>query len=63
MKKLIFILMAVFAMAFTSCGNKAETVETVETDTTAVDSLETDSLGEDTFVVEEALTEEEECLD
>lgn len=63
MKKLIFILMAVFAMAFTSCGNKAETVETIETDTTAVDSLETDSLSEDTFVVEEVLTEEEECLD
>ncbi len=47
MKKLVFMVVAVAAISFASCGNKAEQpapeVDTVavEEDTTAVDSVDT----------------------
>lgn len=61
MKKLAFMFVAVAAMSFASCGNKAEqpaeevatdTVETVVEDTTAADSVVADSTVADSVVAE-----------
>lgn len=61
MKKLAFMFVAVVAMSFASCGNKAEkpaeevatdTMEVVEEDTTAADSVVADSAAADSVVAE-----------
>lgn len=49
MKKLLFVMMAVVAASFVSCGNRAE-VSTPDTDTVTVDSTLADSL--DSVVVD-----------
>lgn len=52
MKKLVFMFVAVAAISFASCGNKAEqapvedTVDTVAVDTVVADSAATDSVAE-----------------
>jgi predicted small secreted protein len=56
MKKLVFMFVAVAAMSFASCGNKAEApVEDV--DTTAVDSAAVDSAATDSAAVDSAATD------
>ena len=51
MKKLVFMFVAVAAISFASCGNKAEqapaqdTVDTVTVDTVAADSVAADTVA------------------
>lgn len=51
MKKLVFMFVAVAAISFASCGNKAEqapatdTVDTVAVDTVAVDTVAADTVA------------------
>ena len=46
MKKLVFMFVAVAAISFASCGNKAEAP--VENDTVAVDTTNADSTADST---------------
>ena len=54
MKKLVFMFVALAAISFASCGNKAEAPAT--TDTTAVDSSANDSTAKDSAATESAAT-------
>ncbi|MEE1120865.1 MAG: hypothetical protein UHT92_04200 [Prevotella sp.] len=51
MKKLVFMFVAVAAISFASCGNKAkqapatDTVDTVAVDTVAVDTVAADTVA------------------
>ena len=58
MKKLVFMFVAIAAISFASCGNKAEQVP-VEVDTTAnVDSTANDSTANDSVVNDSAAVAE-----
>ena len=54
MKKLVFMFVAVAAISFASCGNKAQApVEEEGVDTTVVDTVEVvDTVAADTVVAE-----------
>ena len=53
MKKLVFMFVAVAAISFASCGNKAEQAPVEDTvDTVAVDTVPTDSAATDTTAAE-----------
>lgn len=54
MKKLVFMFVALAAISFASCGNKAEAPAT--TDTTAVDSSANDSTAKDSAATDSAAT-------
>lgn len=41
MKKLVFMFVAFAAISFASCGQKTEQAEAIDTDTVAVDTLDT----------------------
>jgi len=47
MKKLVFMFVALAAISFASCGNKAQTTTTNDSDSVAVDSLQQDSTKQD----------------
>ena len=57
MKKLVFMFVAIAAISFASCGNKAAAPAEAEADTALVDSvadsLAVDSVAADTTVVAE----------
>ncbi len=52
MKKLVFMFVALAAISFASCGNKAEAPAT--TDTTTVDSAANDSASMDSAATDSA---------
>ena len=52
MKKLVFMFVALAAISFASCGNKAEAPAT--TDTTSVDSTANDSASTDSAATDSA---------
>ena len=56
MKKIMFAVMAMFAIGFTSCGNKAQ-APAVEEDTVAVAEVVEDSLTTDSVVADSAAVE------
>ena len=59
MKKLVFMFVAVAAISFASCGNKAQQAEVVDTDSVAVvDSAAVDSTVADTAAVDTAVVAE-----
>ena len=47
MKKLVFMFVALAAISFASCGNKAQTTTTNDSDSVQVDSLQQDSTHAD----------------
>lgn len=55
MKKIFYFIAALVTVcALTCCGHQTKTVEQVEVDTVAVDTIETvDSVAQDTIVVSE----------
>ncbi len=57
MKKLVFMFVAVAAISFASCGNKAATPVAEEVDTTVVDTVEGDTVVADTTVSETVVAE------
>ncbi len=58
MKKLVFMFVAVAAISFASCGNKAQQAEAVDADTIPmVDSAATDTLAADSAVADSAATD------
>ena len=53
MKKLVFAMLAMVAMSFAACGNKAASCEVVDAaDSVAVDTVVVDSLSADSAVVD-----------
>ncbi len=54
MKKLVFMFVALAAISFASCGNKAEAPAT--TDSTSVDSTANDSTAKDSAATDSAAT-------
>jgi hypothetical protein len=50
MKKLVFLMAAIFGLTLVSCGGAA--TETTDVDTTAVDSVMVDTVDVDTVVVD-----------
>ena len=54
MKKLVFMFVAVAAISFASCGNKAEQAAPVDTDTIAevIDSVVADSVVADSVAAD-----------
>ena len=43
MKKLVFMFVALAAISFASCGNKAQTTTTNDSDSVSMDSVQQDS--------------------
>lgn len=56
MKKLVFMFVAVAAISFASCGNKAAAPAEAEADTALVDSV-ADSLAVDSVAADTAVAE------
>ena len=54
MKKLVFMFVALAAISFASCGNKAQAPAT--TDSTSVDSTANDSTAKDSAATDSAAT-------
>lgn len=52
MKKLVFMFVAMAAISFASCGNKA--AETTDVDTTSVDTTAVDTAAVDTAAADTA---------
>lgn len=50
MKKLVFLMAAIFGLTLVSCGGAA--TETTDVDTTAVDSVMVDTVAVDTVAVD-----------
>ncbi len=57
MKKLVFMFVAIAAISFASCGNKAEQAP-VEVDTVAVDTVAADTAAADTAAADTAAVAE-----
>ena len=57
MKKLVFMFVAIAAISFASCGNKAEQAP-VEVDTVAVDTVAADTVAADTAAADTAAVAE-----
>lgn len=53
MKKLVFVMVAMFTMGIASCGNSTKSSEVVnDSDTVIVDTVVVDTLAADTVVAE-----------
>ncbi|MBR1484652.1 MAG: hypothetical protein IJ612_03035 [Prevotella sp.] len=57
MKKLVFMFVAVAAISFASCGNKAAAPAVEEADTTAVAEVVEDSVANDSVAADSAAVE------
>lgn len=49
MKKLIFVFVALVAMSFVSCGNGAKSATAADSDSVAVDSIDTVAVDSDSI--------------
>lgn len=52
MKKLVFMFVAIAAISFASCGQKAQEAPAADTDTVVVDTVVADTAVADTVVAE-----------